>query len=79
MEQDSLISLKDKLIFELKRKSSYQDSMIVGYKGAITNMQKIVENSEEAFTLQKKKYNREIGKKWGTLILGVAFGFFVLK
>lgn len=76
---ESLILTKDGIIGEYKKKDSYNDSLIVAYKGIVQNYQKTISNSEEAFSLQTKKLRREKLKKWGTLVLGVATGFLIFK
>jgi len=76
---DSLILIKDKIIVEQNKKNIYSESVILGYKSVVENLQKSISNSELAFDLQKKKYKREKFKKWGTLAVGVLIGTFLIK
>lgn len=79
LQMDSLIATKDSLIFQLKKKSSYQDSVIKGYVSVVGNFKKSLENANEAFEIQKGVLKEEKKKKWIALILGVALGKFLIK
>ena len=79
LQMDSLIVTKDSLIFQLKKKSSYQDSVISGYVSVVGNYKKSLENANEAFELQKSVLKEEKKKKWIALILGVALGKYLIK
>lgn len=76
---ENLLLTKDGIIAEYKKKDSYNDSMIVAYKGIMQNYQKSMANNEVSFSIQSMKLRREKFKKWGTLVLGVATGYLIFK
>ena len=76
---EGLIKTKDGIIEGHKKNELYKDSVIVGYKYIVQNMNKNLSNAEISFSLQTKKLRRERFKKWGTLFVGIATGYLIFK
>ena len=76
---EGLLITKDGVISELKKKDTYNDSLILAYKGIVSNLNKSLSNAELSFSLQNKKLRKEKFKKWGTLVLGVATGYLIFR
>lgn len=72
--QDSLLTVKDSTINELKKKDSVNRVKDKVYLDIIGNYKKTVSNQEMIYALQGMKISRLQTKKWVLLVLGVASG-----